>query len=185
MHALARLPHSSLNCMLSTPHALYAVSSYDPAAEDEAEEDHYYRLHWTVRDGAVVVSSSGWGSGWDELGNDEVLAVDRATGAVSVHALHALRAHRLSARRRPAGPQAGGRSPSSTRASSRSFCCEVALAGHAHPADELHQVGLVDVGARLAGLLRARQHPAQRVRGSSPGSSARGPGSSRRPRAAR
>jgi predicted glutamine amidotransferase len=90
--ALARLPHSSLNCMLSTPDALYAVSSYDPAAEDEAEEDHYYRLHWTVRDGAVVVSSSGWGSGWDELGNDEVLAVDRATGAVSVHALHALRA---------------------------------------------------------------------------------------------
>ncbi len=90
--ALARLPHTSLNCMLSTPSALYAVNSFDPAAEDEAEEEHYYRMHWTVRDGAVLVASSGWGSGWDELGNDEVLAVDRATGAVTVHALHALRA---------------------------------------------------------------------------------------------
>jgi predicted glutamine amidotransferase len=90
--ALAQLPHSSLNCMLTTPDALYAVSSHDPAAEDEAEEDHYYRLHWTVRDGAVVVSSSGWGSGWEELGNDEVLVVDRASGAVSRHELHALRA---------------------------------------------------------------------------------------------
>lgn len=90
--ALARLRHSSLNCMLSTPDALFAVSSHDPAAEDEAEEDHYYRMHWTVRDGAVVVASSGWGSDWQELGNDEVLAVDRRTGTATVHALHALRA---------------------------------------------------------------------------------------------
>lgn len=89
---VARVAHSSLNAMLVTPDALYAVCSYDPVAEQREEDGRYYRLHHRTRDGAVVVASSGWGSGWQELANDSVLVVQRGTGATTVYALGDVRA---------------------------------------------------------------------------------------------
>jgi predicted glutamine amidotransferase len=77
------LEYTSLNAMLVTPDALHAVCRFDPAAE-EAEEPEYFRLRYKVSDSAVVIASTGWGSGWDTLGNGELLTVQRHTLAVSV-----------------------------------------------------------------------------------------------------
>lgn len=82
-----QLTYSSLNSMLVTPNRLYAVCRYDPAAEEREAEPEYYRLRYRVTPGAVVVSSSGWGSGWAELENGQLLVVDRGTLATSVRPL--------------------------------------------------------------------------------------------------
>lgn len=89
---VSQLHHTSLNCMLITADTLYAVCSYDPAAEDDAEEDSYYRLHYKVHDGTVLVASSGWGHGWTEISNNTMLTVHRGTGAMSMRALFDVRA---------------------------------------------------------------------------------------------
>lgn len=73
------LPYTSLNCLLLTPEELVAACSYDPAADLEDEDPEYYRLRYRVTGDAVVVSSTGWGRGWQELGNGELLTVRRAT----------------------------------------------------------------------------------------------------------
>ena len=78
--------YTSLNSMFLTPGALYAVCQFDPAAE-EREEPEYFRLRYRVTDDAVVVASTGWGSGWATLGNGEMLTVQRQTLAVSVSAI--------------------------------------------------------------------------------------------------
>lgn len=68
----------SLNCMLLTPRALYAVSSHDP---DTDEGPDYYPILYRRTPDAVVVSSTGWaaGAGWSPLGNGRMLVVDRAS----------------------------------------------------------------------------------------------------------
>ncbi|HVD29709.1 MAG TPA: class II glutamine amidotransferase [Mycobacteriales bacterium] len=73
------LPFTSLNCLLLTPDELIAVSRYDPDAPLEDRDPEYYRLRYRVTGDAVVVSSSGWGRGWQELANGDLLVVRRVT----------------------------------------------------------------------------------------------------------
>jgi predicted glutamine amidotransferase len=75
----ATLPFTSLNCLLMTPDELIAVCRYDPAGPLEDTDPEYYRLRYRVSDDAAVVSSSGWGSGWEELANGDLLVVRRGT----------------------------------------------------------------------------------------------------------
>jgi predicted glutamine amidotransferase len=70
---------TSLNCLLLTPEKLYAVCRYDPAGRWEDDDPDYYRLRYRVTPDAVVVASSGWGTGWRELANGELLVVGRRT----------------------------------------------------------------------------------------------------------
>ena len=72
-------PFTSLNCLLLTPDELIAQCRYDPAGPLEDKDPEYYRLRYRVSDDAVVVSSSGWGRGWRELANGELLTVRRTT----------------------------------------------------------------------------------------------------------
>ena len=76
----------SLNCMLLTPKALYAVCSYDPASYDEPD---YYPLLYRADADTVVVASTGWtdSAGWTTLGNGQMLVVDRETLGTSVVAV--------------------------------------------------------------------------------------------------
>lgn len=78
------LDSGGLNALAVTPEQLVAVCRFDPAAQDREPEPEYYCLRYRVTDDAVVVSSSGWGAGWQTLGNGELLTVDRSTLAVSV-----------------------------------------------------------------------------------------------------
>ncbi len=78
---------SSLNSMLLTPSRLFAICSYDPRAEIREDEPDYYRLRYRVTPAAVVVASSGFGSGWTDVHNGQLLSVDRQTLAVSVQSL--------------------------------------------------------------------------------------------------
>ncbi len=77
---------TSLNCLLATPDTLYAGCRYNPGQEG-AEGEDYFHLGYRVTDDAVVVASSGWGRDWQQLGNGELLAVDRTTLATSVVSL--------------------------------------------------------------------------------------------------
>jgi predicted glutamine amidotransferase len=77
---------TSLNAMLVTPEALYAVCRFDPVAE-EKEEPEYFRLRYRISDSAVVIASTGWGSGWNTLGNGELLTVQRHSLEVSVRSI--------------------------------------------------------------------------------------------------
>lgn len=76
----------SLNCMLLTPKALYAVCSYDPASYDEPD---YYPLLYRADAETVVVASTGWtdSAGWTTLSNGQMLVVDRETLATTVVAV--------------------------------------------------------------------------------------------------
>lgn len=80
------LHFSSLNCMLLTPDALYAVCRFDPAAGPEDDAD-YFPLQYKVSGGAVVVASTGWGSGWTSMANGELLMVRRGTAEVSIRSI--------------------------------------------------------------------------------------------------
>jgi predicted glutamine amidotransferase len=75
---------TSLNAMIATPEELIAVCCYDPVAEEKEEEPDYYHLCYRVTPGAVIVSSSGWGTEWSSLENGQILAVQRDTLDVSV-----------------------------------------------------------------------------------------------------
>ena len=81
---------TSLNCLLMTPDELLAVCRYDPAGPLEDEDPEYYTLRYRVGPDAVVVSSSGWGSGWRELGNGDLLAIRRGSLETTVLAPTAL-----------------------------------------------------------------------------------------------
>lgn len=90
---------SSLNALLSSPTAMYAISCHDPAtapaptpaptdAESAAEvaavgDAPYFDLQYRVTPEAVVVASSGFvpsdADGWQLLANDTVLVIDRGT----------------------------------------------------------------------------------------------------------
>jgi len=86
---------TSLNALLSTPEALYAVSCHDPAtapgatppavgaAVEEAVTDDatYFDVQYRATPDAVIVASSGFvpsdADGWQVLPNDTVLVIDR------------------------------------------------------------------------------------------------------------
>lgn len=76
----------SLNCMLLTPQALYAVCSYDPSSYEEPD---YYPLLYRATADTVVVASTGWtdSAGWTTLGNGQMLVVDRETLGTKVVAV--------------------------------------------------------------------------------------------------
>jgi predicted glutamine amidotransferase len=75
---------SSVTAMIATPDELQVISMFDPVAEAREEEPHYYRIGYRVYADAVVVSSSGWGSGWTFIENNEMLCVDRVTCDVRI-----------------------------------------------------------------------------------------------------
>jgi predicted glutamine amidotransferase len=80
---------TSLNCLLMTPDELYAVCFFDPDGVQADEAPDYYDLGFRTTADAVVVSSSGWGQGWQELGNGELLVVRRGSLEVTVESLGA------------------------------------------------------------------------------------------------
>ena len=67
----------SLNSMLLTPSRLFALCSYDPLAQAREDEPDYYRLRFRSTPTSVVVASTGWGDGWTDLRNGQLLSVDR------------------------------------------------------------------------------------------------------------
>lgn len=79
--------YTSLNCLLITPDSLHALCRYDPARRDEEEEADYFDILYRVSDSSVIVASTGWGSGWQRVGNGELLTVSRYSLHVSVRSL--------------------------------------------------------------------------------------------------
>ena len=75
---------TSLNCLLITPDWLYAVCRFDPAAQAKEEEPDYFNLRYRISGDSVIVASTGWGRGWQEINNGEMLVVRRETLEVSV-----------------------------------------------------------------------------------------------------
>jgi len=75
----ATTPFTSLNCLLLTPDELYAFCRVDPDGPLEDKDPEYYTLRYRQTGDAVVVSSSGWGRDWQELGNGDLLVVRRRT----------------------------------------------------------------------------------------------------------
>jgi predicted glutamine amidotransferase len=70
---------TSLNCLLLTPDTLYALCRVNPHGPVEDDDPEYYTLRYRTTPDAVVVSSSGWGSGWSALGDGDLLVVRRRT----------------------------------------------------------------------------------------------------------
>jgi predicted glutamine amidotransferase len=83
----ARCDFSSLNALLLTPDRLYAVCRPGPEADQHQSGPDYFTLRYRVTGESVVVASSGWGSGWRDLGDGDLLEVDRATLEVTVTAV--------------------------------------------------------------------------------------------------
>jgi predicted glutamine amidotransferase len=89
---------NSLNAVLLTPDALYAICYYWPeriphaalaARGLECGTDQYFELAHLETDAGIVVASSGWPQpGWTPLPNRNVLVVDRATLQVKVSPLN-------------------------------------------------------------------------------------------------
>jgi predicted glutamine amidotransferase len=75
---------TSLNCLLLTPEALYAFCRINPSGPMEDDDPEYYTLRYRVADGAVVVASSGWGAGWRDLADGDLLVVERHSLELSV-----------------------------------------------------------------------------------------------------
>ena len=79
--------YSSLNSVLLTPDHLVVACCFDTVAEATMGEPDYFRLHYVVTDESVLVSSSGWGTGWAIVPNDHLMVINRTTLATSLHAL--------------------------------------------------------------------------------------------------
>lgn len=72
---------SSLNCLLLTPEALYAVCDFDPNAPLAQKDPDYFHLQYQVRPDAIVVGSTGLNqdAGWEILRSGQMLVVERDT----------------------------------------------------------------------------------------------------------
>jgi predicted glutamine amidotransferase len=99
-----RTRSSSLNALLLTSTALYAIADYDPDARMERQQPGYYELSYHVSPEAVMVGSSGWqqGAGWRVIPNGHALCVERGTLRTEIVSL----AERASA---GAAPQEAGK----------------------------------------------------------------------------
>ena len=75
---------TSLNCLLLTPEALYAFCRIDPHGPIEDDDPEYYTLRYRVTPDAVVVASSGWGAGWRDLADGDLLVVERGSLELTV-----------------------------------------------------------------------------------------------------
>lgn len=94
----------SLNCLLLGEGRMLAVQAVGdtPAPVDslvksvgsaqnlpEGHDENYYRLRYAVRDGRVIVASTGVGvDGWQMLGDDAIVDVDVTRGIAEVRDLH-------------------------------------------------------------------------------------------------
>ena len=90
----------SLNCLLLSKTRMLAVQAQGETAAPVAalieaaggtealplgHDDSYYRLRYTVRDGSLLVASTGVGlDGWKFLGDDAIVDADLTSGAVTV-----------------------------------------------------------------------------------------------------
>jgi predicted glutamine amidotransferase len=81
---------TSLNCLLLTPEALYAFCRVNPSGPIEDDDPEYYTLRYRVGPESVVVSSSGWGRGWQDMADGDLLVVERGSLALSVRAAEAM-----------------------------------------------------------------------------------------------
>jgi hypothetical protein len=70
--------------MLVTDTQLIALNRFRPSAEEEEGGPEYYRLRYRITPDAVVVTSSGWGSGWQTLDNGQMLVVQRHSLATEI-----------------------------------------------------------------------------------------------------
>ena len=70
---------TSLNCLLLTSESLYAFCRVNPHGPIEDDDPEYYTLRYRTAPDAVVVSSSGWGRGWSDLADGDLLVVRRRT----------------------------------------------------------------------------------------------------------
>lgn len=86
----------SLNCLLLTHDALYAVEYWDPPrVAAKGDDPDTFALRYRVDNHAVVVASSGWrqqSPDWTPLSNGRVLEVGRGDLHTRVHRLRAGRA---------------------------------------------------------------------------------------------
>jgi predicted glutamine amidotransferase len=80
------LQSSSLNCLLLTPEALYAVCDFDPYAPLAQQEPDYFHLQYQVRPDAIVVGSTGLNqdASWEILKSGQMLVVERGTLNMSI-----------------------------------------------------------------------------------------------------
>jgi predicted glutamine amidotransferase len=80
--------YTSVNALVLTPDALFAVCCYSKGPLAPGLPDDYYEMGYFSANGATVVASSGWRHGdWSPLGNGTILKVDRATGDATVTAM--------------------------------------------------------------------------------------------------
>lgn len=91
-----RADYLSLNCMMLTHDALYAVELWDAAAVAEKGDDpDTFTLRYRVGQDRVEVASSGWqleGTEWEQLSSGRLLEVRRGDLRTRVHHLHSGRA---------------------------------------------------------------------------------------------
>lgn len=75
------LHSSSLNCLLLTPDALYAVCDFDPNAPMAQKDPDYFHLQYHIGPDVAIVGSTGLNqeSGWEMLQNGQMLIVERDT----------------------------------------------------------------------------------------------------------
>ena len=80
------LQSSSLNCLLLTPDALYAVCDYDASAPLAQVEPDYFHIQYQVGSDGVVVASTGLNpvSGWETLRSGQMLVVERDTLKITI-----------------------------------------------------------------------------------------------------
>jgi predicted glutamine amidotransferase len=89
----SELRFGSLNSMVATPTELIVACRFDPVAEAREAEPDYYHLGYRVTPDAVIVSSSGWGEGWQTLENGHMLTIQRETMEMSIRRLPAAGLH--------------------------------------------------------------------------------------------
>ena len=68
---------TSLNCLLLTHESLYAFCRVNPYGPIEDADPEYYTLRYRTSADSVVISSSGWGRGWQDLADGDLLVVRR------------------------------------------------------------------------------------------------------------
>lgn len=84
------IPFTSLNALVASADRLVAICRYDPTARPD--EPDYYELHYRITQDAVIISSTGWGTGWQTLENGTILTVERGTLDVTIGELSGVRA---------------------------------------------------------------------------------------------
>jgi predicted glutamine amidotransferase len=80
------LQSSSLNCLLLSPEALYAVCDFDADGPLAQQEPDYFHLQFQVSPDAVVVASTGLnpGAGWENLRSGQMLVVEHDTLKITI-----------------------------------------------------------------------------------------------------